>query len=437
MSLPLQAIDKEAVRAEQIASAVLKLDAWLQTMRSPTGFTGPVAHWWESCLVYCGPMIDWRYEGLISAYVTLYDSTGDSLWLQRAKQAAEYVVSAQLPSGNFRNSSFQYGPIEGGTPHEAAVDVGLLELARLLRRIGDDAWQRYVQAAEHNITSYLLGPLWRGQGFREQSWDATLVPNKNATAMEALLLYEELCGQDMLAYVEAALKVILSAQEHFGLRAGGTIHTGTHKHQLVIGIYTARSMCALLRLYERDPRSALLNPVAKAMTFLSRLITAQGSFFGYYRDGSLIANPRWIAPSADLLRCAVLADRYGLTPPRMVEALVDLLIQHQLASGGIPTGYGFAERGGCRPYRGAPEFRDILPVVGWCDKALRALSLLFPSTAAAIEADNETSELVCIWKGKQCKYFENDNEICLREGSTGRNRYRWRKGQVWPDVYAL
>jgi hypothetical protein len=382
-------------------------------------------------------MIDWRYEGLITAYVNLFASTSNPLWLERAKRAAEDVLAAQLPSGNFRNSSFQQGPIEGGTPHEAAVDVGLLELARLLRRIGDPSGQRYIEAAERNIAGYLLGPLWGGRGFQEQPWDATLVPNKNATSLEALLLYEELSGRDMLRYIQPALDVILSAQERFGPRAGATIHTGTHKHQLAIGIYTARSMCALLRFYRRDPSSTLLNRIAEAMMFLRNLITSQGTFFGYYRNGSLIANPRWIAPAGDLLRAAVLADGYGLTPAGMTEALVDLLLRHQYPSGGIPTAYGFAELGSGRPYRGSPEFRDVLPVVGWCDKAFRALSLLFPATADTSEPESGSCEIACTWKGTQCVYIEDVSEICLREAPRGRYRYRWRKGQVWPDVYAL
>jgi hypothetical protein len=316
--------------------------------------------------------------------------------------------------------------------------VGLLELARLLRRLGDETWSRYFECAERNVTGYLLGPLWGGRGFREQPWDGTLVPNKNATAMEALLLYEELSGRDMRLYVDPAVEVILSAQEHSGPREGGTVHTGTHDFRLAIGIYTARSACALLRLYERDPRQNLLDAVGQAIVFLRRLITPQGSFFGYYRDGSLIANPRWIAPSGDLLRAAVLADRHGLTPAGMIEALADLLLQHQLPAGSIPTAYGFAERGGRNPYRGLQEFRDLLPVVGWCDKALRALSLLFPSIAATeVEVKSVPSEIVCTWKGRRCKYIENEKEICLLEESTGLTRYRWRKGQVWADVYSL
>jgi hypothetical protein len=434
----LPVIDKQNVRAQRVGPAVLKLDAWLQTMLSPSGFMGPISHWWESCLIYCGPMIDWRYEGIISAYVTLFEETGRQLWLERAKEAAEHVVAAQLPSGNFRNSSFQHGAIEGGTPHEAAVDVGLLELARLLHRLDDESWLRYFRAAERNIDGYLTGPLWSERGFREQPWDATLVPNKNATPMEALLLYEELSGRDMRQYVEPALQVILSNQEHSGVRKGGTVHRGTGKHQLAISIYTARSMSAVLRLYEYDARAELLDAAAEAMTFLNRLITGRGTYFGFYRDGSLVANPRWIAPSGDVLRAAVLADKYGAAPPGMIDALVDLLLEQQLPSGGLPTAYGFAERGGRRPHQGLPEFRDVLPVVGWCDKALRALSLLCsPALGGAVQAEVAPCEVSCTWKGRRCTYVEDDGQICLRDELTGRVRYRWYKGRVWSDVYEL
>ena len=80
--------------------------------------------------------------------------------------------------------------MEGGTPHEAAVDLALLELARLLRELGDDEWETFYRSAEHNIDEYLLGRLWDGTGFVDQPWHRVHVPNKNATTIEALILFE-------------------------------------------------------------------------------------------------------------------------------------------------------------------------------------------------------------------------------------------------------
>ena len=425
------------LQAERITPAVHKLDAWLQTMRGSGGFAGPISHWWESSWLYCGPMIDWRYEGILTGYVRLFEATGREVWLERAQQAADDVVAAQLPSGCYRNSSFQYGAIEGGTPHEAGINVGLLELARALRRRNDPAWSRYAETAERNLRSYWLGPLWSGQGFKEQPWDNTLVPNKNATATEALLLYEELSGYSMLDYTRPAVQVVLNAQERSGPRAGATVHTGTGRHRLTIGIYTARSMCGVLRFYERYPDPALLEAVGAALIYLNRLVTPDGTYFGHYQDGSLIANPRWIAPSGDLLRVAALASRYGLTPPGLVDRLVNLLVGRQTPSGGLPTAYGFAKRGLSQPHRGLPELRDVLPVVGWCDKAFRALSLLVDPTAGEPQVETAPTTLACTWKGKPHAYRETRDEIAVRDTRSQRLVFRWRKGQTWSDVFAL
>lgn len=35
-----------------LATALASIDAWLDTMRGRHGYTGPVAHWWESNFVY-------------------------------------------------------------------------------------------------------------------------------------------------------------------------------------------------------------------------------------------------------------------------------------------------------------------------------------------------------------------------------------------------
>lgn len=270
----------------------------------------------------------------------------------------------------------------------------------------------------------------------EQPWDGTLVPNKNATAMEALLLYEELTGHDMSAYTEPALRVILGAQERGGPRDGATVHLGTGRRRLAIGIYTARSMAAVLRFYERHPRPELLDAAGRALAFLNRQLTERGTLFGYYKDGRPIANPRWIAPSGDLLRLAVMGARYGITPGGMIEALVELLAAGQLPSGGIATAYGFARRGGSRPYTGVPEFRDLLPVVGWCDKALRGLALLAaPITPAAASATGTVAR-PCLWKGRRCIYREDAATLSL-ERADGRLLYRWFKGQTWPETFAL
>lgn len=429
------------MRGPQIATGVVgaieRADTWFETMKASAGYTGPIPHWWESCLIYCGPMIDWRYEGILGGYVGLWSSTDDERWLARARDAADAVLRAQLPSGSYRNSSFQLGAIEGGTPHEAAVDVGLLELATALRGSGADS-TRYILAAERNIQAFLIGRLWDGEGFRDQpAGNDTHVPNKNATTLEALILYEALTGLDMSEYIEAAIRVVLSNQVSSGRRSGGTIHRGTGPLQLAFGIYTARSMAGIMRAHSRKPDDRLLAAAASALRFLERLVTPRGLLTGYYRDSTLIGNPTWIAASGDALRLAILGEAYGVTPPRLVQRLTDILVEQQLPSGAFPTAYGFARKGRHRPYEGAPELRDVLPAVGWSDKAFRALAMLPEAASARPGAETLPVDIPCVWRRDRLRYRESATRIEVANEVDGQIRYGWDKGRTWPDVYAL
>jgi hypothetical protein len=383
-------------------------------------------------------MADWRYEGIICGYVALFRSTGRAVWLQRARQAGDDLVAAQLPSGKFRNSAFQQGPMEGGTPHEAAVDVGLLELAQVLRASGDEMWQKYFAAACRNIEEYLLGELWNGKGFRDQPWNKTLVPNKNATAIEALILFEALSGRDMSPYLDSAAMVILAAQEQTGPRAGATVHLGTGRHRLSIGIYTARSMCALLQMHRRHPDGKWLEAVDRGLFFLRGLSSLHGTHFGRYPDGTLIANPSLIAGSGDILRAMILGRSYGLASDADVEALVEVMARSQLLSWGIPTSFGMAKRGERLPFRGLPEFRDVLPVVGWCDKAFRALALIAPPVAVELtHLPGNEAQVECSWKGRSCIYRESPTKMQLLDTATRKEIYHWNKGECYPSIYQL
>jgi hypothetical protein len=422
----------------EAAIVVARLDRWLQTMRGPGGYAGPISHWWESSFVYCGPMADWRYEGIVRGYVTLYRSTSDPVWRHRATVAGRDLLLAQLPSGSYRNSAFQQGPMEGGTPHEAAVDLALLELARLLRELGDDEWETFYRSAEHNIDEYLLGRLWDGTGFVDQPWHRVHVPNKNATTIEALILFEAMSGRDMTPYVDPAARVIVSAQERGGPRSGATVHLGTGRHRLAVGFYTARSLCALLRLHERSPNDRWRDATRAGLAFLRGLYSERGIYFGRYPDGRLIANPRMVAAAGDVLRLLEAAMRQGLAEADEIHAVVTMLARSQLESGGLPTAFGFAGRGGRSAYHGPPEFRDVLPVVGWCDKAFSGLAMVAGEAAAdtaAVAADEAT--VACLWKGRRCVYEETASHMALIPEPGPGPIFRWEKGACYPTVNRL
>ena len=114
-----------------LADLISKNISWLQTMKQPSGYSGPVPHYWEDCFNYIGPGRDWRYEGIIISYLELYEKTKDNKFLRLAKEAGNHLVNNQLKIGCFNNSGFDGNPsiIKGSMPHDTAASIGLMKLA--------------------------------------------------------------------------------------------------------------------------------------------------------------------------------------------------------------------------------------------------------------------------------------------------------------------
>jgi hypothetical protein len=123
---------------QDIMTAIFGLDSWFDSMRLPGGYGGPVAHWWDDCLIYQGPGLDWRYEGIILGYLNLWESTGDRYWLNKANRAGDDLVQGQLPSGNFNNSKCHWmaSRIYSGLPRSS---VNCLELPSSSKQFGETA----------------------------------------------------------------------------------------------------------------------------------------------------------------------------------------------------------------------------------------------------------------------------------------------------------
>src|SRR3712207_1847110 len=148
--------------------------------------------------------------------------------------------------------------------------------------------ERVVRVDERNLGAYHLGKLWNGSAFLDQAWNQTVVANKNATTLEALLLLERLTGRDLSTYVRGAADLIVRAQvREPGPRSGGTVHLGTGADALVIAFYTARCVGALAQLLatERHDDARYRDALDRAVRFLVGEIRPDGLNFGYHRDG--------------------------------------------------------------------------------------------------------------------------------------------------------
>jgi len=422
----------------KIDSTILKIDIWLDTMRLNSGYGGPVAHWWNDCLNYAGVGLDWRYEGIIGGYLNLFERTGQSSWLDKAQQAGDDLVAGQLPNGNYQVSSFEINPKPGGTPHEAACDLALIKLAQTMRVHHISGWERYIETVEKNIQSYIIGQLWvpESKYFRNLINDPVFVPNKAATSLEAFLAWSEFSARNgwLDEYIIPTLDHILSCQvRHPGKLLDGAIYQSKgdlQRQDWYFPLYNARCIPALIHGYQYTGEEKYRSAAEGAMNFIQRTQYDDGSFPQVIQsDNRILRYPQWIAGVGDILRAMTFLD------PEKVEGsflfALDWLLDGVLPSGGVRTALGFARKSSFKPRRfGLPDFRDLLAVVGWVDKAFHFLTSFASIEFRSSEVLPQPFERLCQYQMRKYTYFEDQQRIELR--TNGGIHYRWLKGS--PEV---
>ncbi len=424
-----------------VSLAVARLECWLESMRTPGGYGGPVVHWWQDCLAFCGAGLDWRYEGIIAGYLTLFERTGQEAWLEKARRAGQDLLRGQRPDGHYQCSCFELNPGIGGTPHEAAADIGLLLLARVLRKQRRDDWEPYLRAAERNLRDFYLRRLWSEseQRFYDGVQQPSFVPNKSATLIEALCLVADLTGNDewLHRYVRPTANAILEHQVTSpGNRLDGAIAQNSLGRQTIhkyFPYYNARCVPGLVQAYDHLGDTRYVEAALKAMEFVARHRDPLGRFPQVlYANGTVNRFPQWIAACGDILRAADLLRPYGLDFP--AEPTLQWMLNAQLPNGAFAVASGFASQisqvePGC-----TPDARDLMPVVGWNDKIFRYLAGKVAELPTDVDGP-EPFETACSWRGREALFAEDPH--CLRILARGRERgdlYFWHKGAAWATV---
>jgi uncharacterized protein YyaL (SSP411 family) len=420
----------------RIETAVTRLELWLETMRGAGGYGGPVAHWWQQSLVYTGAGLDWRYEGIVAGYLSLWQRTGQQIWLDKAKRAGDDLVAGQLENSHFAASAFELNPATGGTPHEAAADYALLLLAKSLKQAEQSGWEKYLMAAERNLTEYFIGQLWSDEYciFRDSPGGLTFVPNKAATICEALFEVVELNGKNdwLERYIRPTLDKIIEHQVKSGKLVGAVAQNsfGSRRIEKYFPIYNARSVAALVRGYQVLAEKKYLEVALAIMEFISRWLRLDGSLpTVIYENSETSRFPIWVAPLGDVLRAAEVVRPYGFN--RNFGPTLDYLLAGQDISGGIQTARGFAAQAGGKP-SAIPDLRDILHVAGWCDKAFRYLASQVEA-APLPEVAIEPFEAECVFQGKKLHFLETAERVEIRQ-SDAKIVYSWQKGQAWANT---
>lgn len=422
------------------AQRAANLDLWFESMRGPDGYGGPVVHWWQNCLSFTGAGLDWRYEGIISGYLMLWARAGGPEWLDRACRAGDDLLRGRLPSGHFRHSTFELNPYAGGTPHEAAADLGLLRLAATLRDEGSDDWERYATTAEMNLRSYAIGLLWDddARAFRDSPDIPSLVPNKACTLAEALFAWAELRDTDepIVRYALPALEAVVALQVRDAGRLAGAIPQNTIRNAVIdayFPYYNARCIPALLLAHEHTGDERWVAAAVGAGEFIMRHVDEDGALPQVLYTRGANRFPQWIAPLGDVLRALDMLRPLGFDADTV--AMEAALRAGCLPSGGMATARGFAAQISQRHDTAAPpDFRDNLPVAGWADKAFAWLAGQVPEGKPLPPPQTGDVVLECAVRGQVGRWQETPTAMTLTAG--GRTLYEWRKGQPWATVVA-
>ena len=413
------------VAPDTLATSVARADAWFETMRQQGGYGGPVVHWWNHSLRFAGAATDWRYEGLLIGYSELAHRFGGR-WRDRLEAAVGDVLSSQLPSGHYRASRFEANPGTAGTPHEAAVSRGLLTAAKVL-----GGMETGIDAARRNLEG-LLRKLWNEElgTFVDVPGSAGVVPNKVATMALALMELAEASRDDhhLLRYAQRALRGALTLQVRKG-RFVGAIHQyapgGHHGDGRFFPFYIARCVPAFTRASRIWDDAQFREAAELVVDFLDRTMLSTGTWPQVlYAHGQRRDFPSWVAGVGDILMAF---EEVGRTAP---PAAIDQLLRSQSSMGGFPTALGFDGM----PDNAWPAIADLLPVVGWTDKAFAYLVRILARNRAGPESlplpRIAPWERTVTLRGVQGEMREDEGSVIARFSGAG-HALSWQKSHPW------
>ncbi|MEM7334918.1 MAG: hypothetical protein AAF490_22765 [Chloroflexota bacterium] len=421
---------------KELTQTIANLDAWFESIRTPEGYGGPVVHWWQNCLQFTGAGLDWRYEGMIIGYLNLWQKTRETAWLEKATRCGMSLVKGQEKSGNYRHSSFELNPYGGGTPHEAAADIGLLQLALGLKSINDKRWKLFTRVAERNLRKYYMTRLWdkKQNRFRDSLNYDSFVPNKACTLVEAIFALADILGKEdpIEKYALPTLEAVIQLQQTSKGSVAGGIAQSQQNGKLVeayFPYYVARCVPALLRAYDYTNEEKWLASAKFAFDFVNRVQTEEGLLPQVVYPTNENVYPTWIAPLGDVLRVGELLAEQGIRVD--LSAMQKQMFEGQLPTGGIVTGRGF---GGQISQRNPAlqDFRDCIPVAGWSDKAFRFLTGCLPYKSEIPRPETSAWTARCTVRGKTAVWRETQQEMKLTVGQNV--LYQWQKGQPWAKV---
>lgn len=408
----------------KVSSFISKNTSWIESMHQKDGYYGPVIHYWRKNLDYIGPGYDWRYEGIITGYLNLYEKFKEKNFFEEALKCGYELINAQLKNGFFRHSKFEANPsFRGGDGvHESGADNGLLMLSKTLKSEKDPRWSLFYLSAKKNIHNLLIKNLWDDKvgAFYQYPLRKRFVFNKISTMIESLLLLQEFVKENKyLKYCIKSGDYLVKNQNKDGSLPQEKEDGESYR---IISYYNARSIPSLLKLYEITNDEKYLSSALKLGSFVKKMRRQKG---GYKWGFELKKNKRvrrdypvFVAGSADIIRSLNYLRSYGFKFNTAKD--LNWIMKNSLPSGGVKS--LIYEKDSCL---------NIIPSVGWNDKVLRLFS----------EVIDKNEEVPSFKKIKPCKikcrdgfYFEDENKIeIIKKGE----RITFEKNKIFSSITPL
>ena len=421
---------------DKLETSLSILIKWFDTMRAaPGAYAGPIVHWWQCSFLYCGPGVNWTYEGLLESFAELYKKTKYEYFIQRAVEAGSFILKSRLPSGLYENSFFELNPLtDTSSVHEAGVALGLISIGTTLDSIGLKG-KPWINAARNHAEEILYQLLWDPTVKTFRSGYGNIVRggyilNIMATISQVFLkLYHFLRKQSYKEAVLHVLQFILKYQRRSGNDLlDGSFPQGLHDLN-AYSLYNARVVNFLLDVYEYLEEDRALEAAEGCGNFLLRLEDEDGGFALLAdRKGRIYRRPKLIGGCSEVIRALIRLKSYSSDFKNFDEwKHINWLLKFQDSIGGFRTFKGLHSD------ESKVDYKEVFHVCGWNDKILRLLSLIYEGSSIQLQQEIQETHIEC-WLGNKKSFFiENEKEVMIKD-LTENIIYRWTKGENLADV---
>lgn len=267
-----------------------------------------------------------HYYGLICSYVLLYKKLKKEKYLDKAKEAADFLCSLQKWSGQFRYDTFEFDtkkPTGLTLIHNALPSIALLELYKVSKV------KKYLVAAKRNI-SWFYCRLWNGKYLSG-------CVNQDLCAAEALAVLYEIEGKEV--YKKRAKKLadnLLWLQIKEGVLKGGFIR-GVSEKDLVIPWYDALTALSYHHIGIICDEEKYKNTARITADFIKKNLSNKGLVHWY-----LLQDNQWKKKEEPML-VAPAGVALSLYKELGIKTKVNLLA-HQNNEGSFPLSYYYTDQ---------------------------------------------------------------------------------------------